>query len=67
VKIIEKFPTGSLVAAAYYRIGLTSMSLGNFEDAEIFFSEVKNNHKKSKWAKDAAKQLAMVRKKLAKR
>ncbi len=64
VKIIEKFPSGSLVAAAYYRIGLTSMSLGNFEDAEIFFSEVKNNHKKSKWAKDADKQLAMVRKKL---
>jgi len=65
INVVEKFPKGRLADDSYHRIGLCSMELGNYEDAQIFFSEIIKNHKKSPLLKSAQKMLADVDKKLA--
>jgi len=66
VNVVEKFATGSYADDAYYKIGLCSMEIGNYEDAKIFFSEIVKNYKKSPLLKDAQKKLEEVGKQLEK-
>src|SRR5690606_4470735 len=64
IKVVEKFGTGAYADDAYYKIGLASMDIGNYEDAKIFFTEIVKNHKKSPLAKHAAKKLDELEKRL---
>ncbi|MEE8410386.1 MAG: tetratricopeptide repeat protein [Myxococcota bacterium] len=66
IKVAEKFASGKFAAGALYKIGICSMSLGNLEDAQIFFTEVTKNHRKSTYAKDAGRKLTEIKKRLDK-
>lgn len=64
VKVVEKFENGKYADDAYYKIGLCSMDLGNFEDAQIFFGQVVKSYPKSKLVNAARKKLKEVNGKL---
>lgn len=66
IKVAEKFATGNYAAGSLYKIGICSLSLGNLEDAQIFFAEVVKNHRKTSFYKESAKRLDEVKKRLAK-
>lgn len=57
IKVVDKFSAGELVDDAYYKIGLCSMEMGNFDDAQTFFTEVVTNYKKSPLYKQAKSKL----------
>ncbi|MBI5508091.1 MAG: tetratricopeptide repeat protein [Deltaproteobacteria bacterium] len=60
IKVAEKFGSGKLGDDALYKIGLCSMELGNLEDAQVFFSEIIKNRKKSSLYKNAQAKLEEV-------
>ena len=64
IKIVDKFSTGTLVDDAYYKIGVCSVELGNYDDAQTFFSELVTNYKKSPLFKQAKTRLDEVTKHL---
>ncbi len=66
IKVVEKYPRGAYAADAYYKIGMCSLSIGNLEDAKIFFGEVVRNYKSSPLVKEAGKKLADVQSRLDK-
>ncbi len=57
VKVIESFPQSEWVDDCYYKIGLCSMELKNYEDAKIFFNEIVTRYKKSPWHSKAQRKL----------
>ncbi|MBJ80871.1 MAG: hypothetical protein CMH60_06090 [Myxococcales bacterium] len=65
IKVVEKFARGDYADDAYYKIALCSLSIGNLEDAQIFFNELVQNHKKSPLYKEAVAKLGDVNAKLA--
>jgi len=65
IKVVEQFENGKYADKAYYQIGLCSLELGNFEDAQIFFNEIVTRYKKSSLLKDANAKLMDVKKRLA--
>ena len=60
IKIVDKFSRGNLVDDAYYRIGLCSIELGHWEDAQTFLTELVTNHPKSPLLKAARGRLDEV-------
>ena len=64
IKVVDRFPKGPMADDAYYRIGSCSMEIGNLEDANIFFNEIVENHKKSPLLKAARGKLKEVQKRL---
>jgi len=65
IKVVEKFGSGTYADDAYYKIAMCSLSVGNLEDAQIFFNELVQNHKKSPLYKQAVAKLGDVNAKLA--
>ena len=65
IKVVEKFGSGTYADDAYYKIAMCSLSVGNLEDAQIFFNELVQNHKKSPLYKQAVTKLGEVNAKLA--
>lgn len=64
IKVVDKFASGDLVDDAYYKIGMCSLELNQLADAQTFFSEIVNNHKKSPLLKSARARLEEVNKRL---
>ena len=65
IKVVEKFGRGDYADNAYYKIAMCSLSVGNLEDAQIFFNELVKNHKSSPLHKEAITKLGEVNAKLA--
>ena len=65
IKVVEEFGSGTYADDAYYKIAMCSLSVGNLEDAQIFFNELVQNHKKSPLYKQAVAKLGDVNAKLA--
>lgn len=64
IQVVEKFATGAFVDDAYYRIGMCSMALANYEDAAVFFEEIIKNHKESPLLAQAQKRLDEAKRKI---
>jgi TolA-binding protein len=64
IKVAEKFPTGKFGDDAIFKIGLCSIEVGSLEDAQVFFSEITKNRKKSPLYKQAVQKLEEVTKRL---
>lgn len=62
IKVVDKFATGDLVDDSYYKIGMCSLELNRLDDAQTFFNEIVNNHKKSPLVKSARARLEEVSK-----
>lgn len=64
IKLVDRFPHGTFVEAAYYKIAICSAAAGNLEDAQTFLNELVTNHPKSAWAQKAATKLTEINKRL---
>ncbi len=64
IKVAEKFPTGKFGDEALFKIGLCSMELADFENAQVFFSEIVKKGKKSSLYKQAQAKQEEVAKRL---
>jgi len=66
VKVVENFARGAFADDAYFKIGLSSMDLGNLEDAQIFFNEVIKSYRKSPLVGPSRKKLKEIQARLKK-
>ncbi|RYE99872.1 MAG: tetratricopeptide repeat protein [Methanobacteriota archaeon] len=57
IHIVEKFAQSANIDDAYYKIGICSLELGRLDDAQTFLGEVVQNHRKSRWARQARAKL----------
>jgi TolA-binding protein len=60
IKMVDLQPRSARVAEAYFKIASCSQALGRLDDAQTFFAEVVNNHKRSSVFKAAKAQLDLL-------